>query len=113
MLMSQMKSVPQSSFKKLSDKVEVLRYQTTEPVSGYFYTFIVNNDFKHIYKEELTYTVMEGLTLIDNHKGRDGCDIEDNKYSLTVRPGTKKMVILEASPAGYSMAAKKKASFSS
>ena len=106
-----MKSVPQSSFKKLSDKIDVLRYQTTEPVSGYFYTFIINNDFKHIYKEELTYTTMEGLILIDNHKGRDSCDIEDKKYSITVRPGTKKMVILEASPAGYAMGAKKKSSF--
>jgi len=52
------------------------------------------------------------MTLVDNHGGKDDCYVYESSYKMTVGPGQAKLVIVEVSAAGYSLASSKKAGFS-
>ena len=94
----------------VSPRADVQRYQPREPQNGYLYVYVVNNDTAYTYTETTNYTTFTGLTLVDNHSGRDGCFVYERSYKLKVAPGKKKLIILEVAAGGFSMAASKSAS---
>ena len=93
----------------VSPRADVQRYQPREPQNGYLYVYVVNNDTAYTYTETTNYTTFTGLTLVDNHSGRDGCFVYERSYKLKVAPGKKKLIILEVAGGGFSMAASRSA----
>ena len=85
--------------------IDVKLYER-EVVDGYSFALLKNADKSGTYTEEGTFPKFEGLKLLDNHAGKDGCTIakavgSEAKYKMVVGPGQKKLVILEALVKGY------------
>ena len=59
----------------------------------------------------MNYTSFDGCTLIDNHQGRDGCQVGKSDYTLTVAPGEAKLIMIETEINGYSMSGSRSSEF--
>ena len=83
--------------------IDVKLYEPEGMENGYSFALLKNDDKKATYTEESTFPRFEGLKLLDNHAGKDGCTIGADSYKMVVGPGQKKLVILEALVKGYAM----------
>ena len=54
----------------------------------------MNQDKNYAYTEEVTYTSFDGMTLVDNHGGRDDCYVYESSYKLVVKPGQSKLIMI-------------------
>lgn len=70
-------------------------YNCTKSEEGYNFKLVINNETEAVYKEVVEYPTFKGLTLLEPYEG--------NSYTLEVKPGEKKFVIIKCDIGGYSM----------
>lgn len=100
-------------FDALADGIDIFRHQPENFSSGFFYFYIVNNQDVHTFNDESEFTKFQGLRLLDNHQGRDDCEIRERGYKLKVAPGQRKIIIMDVVGTSISYGISQQASFSS
>ena len=71
------------------------KYSCSKSGEGYNWTLIVNDEADVTVREEVNYPKFEGLTLLAPHQG--------SSYTMEVRPGEKRLVMIRGDLAGYSL----------
>ena len=70
----------------------ISRYQCYSALEGYCFVIVQNQEKEAIYKESVKFTTFTGLEILEN---------EGSCYSIEVKPGETKVILIRANPEGF------------
>ena len=74
-----------SEYKKVIKDKEVYKYTSQKSADGLFYYHYMNKEAMKLgstFNEVVNFSPFNGCTLLDNHSGRDGCQVANNYYQV-------------------------------
>ena len=107
-----------NKIKKLRDQFEprdmgeygakdIAIYEQKDPVEGYRFVWVNNQNESKAYTEEMTYSVLDGQQILKPHISKleqpNILSVTDMSYKFFVPPGDTKMVIIRCNVQGYGM----------
>lgn len=83
---------------------DILRYESVDAPEGFNFIYVQNRNKTNTYVEEMTYTVFEGVQIMEEggpaNNGR--LEIGESSYRLTVPSMSNYMILLRTAVAGFS-----------